>query len=191
MQNHYVSLKIRHRACTLLAWLSGRSLPSPSLPAFPSTNYLVYNIGGPGNPAFRFMHPYRTETDSGRFVEFRALVLFRVVNACTPPSGVSESCWTCIGMWLSASSSQKIVSKSLYPSILAFLGPPKQWFCKGGVSKINIFTFLIFSSNQNRFFFMNFGLLGASLEPPEAIKIGWYGLPRRVKKLPDAMLSRT
>ena len=41
-------------------------------PSFPSTNYLVYNIGGPGNLAFRFMHPYRTETDSGRFVEFRA-----------------------------------------------------------------------------------------------------------------------
>ena len=55
---------------------------------------------------------------------------------------------------------------------------------------MNIFTFLISNSNQNRFL-INFGLLGASLGPPKAIKIGWYGLPRRVKTLPDAMLSRT
>ena len=63
-----------------------------SLPAFPSTNYLVYTIGGAGNLAFRFMHPYRTEARSGRFVERRALVLSRGVTSCTPPSGVSESC---------------------------------------------------------------------------------------------------
>ena len=29
------------------------------------------------------------------------------------------------------------------------------------------------------------------MEPPEANKIGWYGFPRRVKTLPDAMLSGT
>ena len=77
--------KIRHRACTLLAWLSRRSPPSPSLPAFPSTNYLVYNIGGPGNLAFRFMHPYRTETDSGRSVESRAPVVSRGWTRVHPP----------------------------------------------------------------------------------------------------------
>ena len=60
----------------------------------------------------------------------------------------------------------------------------------GGVYKINIFTFLILNTNQNRIL-IDFGLLGASLEPPKAVKSEWYELPRQIQNLPDAMLSRT
>ena len=56
--------------------------------------------------------------------------------------------------------------------------------------KINIFTFLRCTNVQTHFL-SDFGLLGASLEPPKAVKIGWCELPRRVNNLPSAMLGRT
>ena len=63
----------------------GGALPLPSLPVPLSTNYLVYNIGGPRFPASRIEHPYRTEAHSEGFVEARAQVVFSGRSWSHPP----------------------------------------------------------------------------------------------------------
>ena len=62
----------------------------------------------------------------------------------------------------------KIDFEPHFGSILAFIGIQKWWFCKGGVPKINIFTFFILKIIWTRFL-IDFGLLGAFKKSKNAL----------------------
>ena len=62
---------------------------------------------------------------------------------------------------VSFSIGMKIAFRHDLGSILASIGPQQKWFCKGGVSKINIFTFIILNVILTRFL-IDFGFLEAS-----------------------------